>query len=493
MRGAHLKLLLVLIATMALSGAASLAFAGGAVAYSIWPLAGSGTACSTPPSCGDGGPATVAQLAFPEGVAVSPAGDAYIADYADNEVRKLSVTGTIGAVAGGGTPCSNPPACGDGGPATDAQLSFPDGVAVDQAGNVYIADTGDNEVRKVSPGGNITRLAGNGTACASPPSCGDGGSATAAQLRSPFGVAVDRAGNVYVADAGDNEVRKVSPSGKISRVAGAGTACAKPPNCGDGSAATSAQLNFPAGVAADQAGNVYIADDGDNEVRKVASGGTISRIAGSGTACSAPPACGDGGPAVSATLGAPDGVAVDHNGNVYVADDLDNEIRKVSSSGTISRIAGSGAACAQLSSCGNGGSATSAQLNYPDALAVDPSGNVYVGDTFDQQLRWLSTARGSSLQTTSGSVSLLAFEPAVARTAVTVRYALSGAASLSLSVTPSGGRPTTVGRASGRAGWGELSWNRRIGGAAAGRGRYTLTVTATVGGRSATSSVSVRL
>jgi hypothetical protein len=144
-------------------------------------------------------------------------------------------------------------------------------------------------------------------------------------------------------------------------------------------------------------------------------------------------------------------------------------------------------------SCGNGGPATAAQLNYPDALAVDPSGNVYVGDTFDQQLRWLSTARGSTLQTATGAVLLLAFEPTVVKTAVTVRYALSGAASLALSVTPAGGRPSVVGRASGHSGWGELSWNRRIGGATAGRGRYRLTVTAAAGARSATSSVSVRL
>ncbi len=493
MRGAHLKLLLVLIATTALGAGASLALSDAALAYSIWPLAGTGTACSTPPVCGDGAPGTAALLAYPEGVAVDSAGDAYIADWGDNEIRKLSVTGALSSVAGGGTPCSNPPACGDGGAATAAQLSFPDGVAVDQAGNLYITDTGDNEVRRVSPGGTITRFAGNGTSCASPPSCGDGGAATAAQLRSPFGVAVDRSGNVYIADAGDNEIRKVSTAGRISRVAGSGTRCSKPPDCGDGSSATTAQLNFPAGVAVDQAGNVYIADDGDNEIRKVTSGGTISRIAGNGTPCAAPPACGDGGPAASATLGAPDGVAVDHTGNVYVADDLDNEIRKVSSSGTISRIAGTGAACAQLSSCGNGGPATSALLDYPDALAVDPSGNVYVGDTFDQQLRWLSTARGSVIQTTGASVRLLAFEPTVAKTAVTVRYALSGTASLTLSVKPAGGKPTVVSRAAGRAGWGELGWNRRIGGAVAGRGRYTVTVTATVGPNSATSSVTVRL
>jgi sugar lactone lactonase YvrE len=481
------------LAAATASAAATLGLAGPAIGYSIWPLAGTGTQCGTPPSCGDGGAATSAPLSFPEGVAVGPAGDVYVADWGDNEVRKLSVTGSITPVAGGGTSCSTPPACGDRGPATDAELSFPDGVAVDRAGNVYIVDTGDNEVRKVSPDGTITRFAGTGAVCASPPACGDGGAATAAQLRNPFGLAVDRSGDVYIADAGDNEIRKVTPAGRISRIAGTGKACSKPPACGDDGPATGGQLKFPAGVAVDQAGNVYVADDGDNEVRKVAVGGTISRIAGTGAACSAPPACGDSGPALSATLGAPDGVAVDQHADVYVADDLDNEVRKISSAGTITRIAGTGAECAVAASCGNGGPASSAQLNYPDAVAVDPFGNVYVDDTFDQQLRWLSVAPGSSLRTASQTVRLLAFHPTVARASVTVRYALSSGAPVTLSVTPAGGKPTVVVRSAGRAGWSILTWNRRIDGAPVARGRYTLTVTTTVGGRTARSRVGVKL
>jgi sugar lactone lactonase YvrE len=484
---------LVLALATAFASLALLVAAAPGAAYSIWPLAGSGSPCGTPPSCGDDGLGTAALLAYPEGVAVGPAGDAYVADWGDNEVRKLSVAGTISPIAGGGVPCSKPPACGDGGAATGAQLSFPDGVAVDQAGNVYIADTGDNEIRKVSPGGTITRFAGNGVPCASPPSCGDGGSATAAQLSSPFGLAVDRSGNVYVADAGDNEIRKVSAAGKISRIAGDGSSCRKPPNCGDGGAATGAQLNFPAGVAVDVSGNVYIADDGDNEIRKMSAAGAISRLAGDGTACASPPACGDGGSALSAQLGAPDGVAVDQHANVYIADDLDNEVRKVSASGTISTIAGNGVACALLTACGNGGSATAARLNYPDAIAVDPSGNVYVEDTYDQQLRLLTGARGSSVTPSSGSVAVLALASVVSRSSVAVRYVLSGSAAVSLSVTPAAGKPAVVARASGRPGWGQLAWDRRLGGAIAPKGRYTLTVTVTVGARTATSKVTVRL
>jgi sugar lactone lactonase YvrE len=432
-------------------------------------------------------------MGYPIGVAVDKTGNAYIADWGDNEVRRLSIGGAITTIAGGGTGCSKPPACGDGGAATSAQLSYPDGVAVDQSGNVYIADTLDNEVRKVSPSGTITRLAGNGIACASAPGCGDGGAATAAQLRSPFGIAVDKAGNVYVADAGDNEIREITPAGRISRIAGSGQPCSKPPNCGDGGAATSSQLNFPAGVAVDGSGNVYVADDGDNELRKFSPGGTISRIAGTGAACSSPPACGDGGPASSATLGAPDGVAVDQHKNVYVADDLDNEVRKITAAGTISRIGGNGSECSAPPGCGNGGLAASAQLNYPDAVAVDPLGNVYVGDTFDSQLRLLSTGRGSSVQTSSGTAGVLAFASVPASSSVTVRYLLSVAAPVTLSVTAPGGKPAIVSRATGHAGWAVLRWNRLISGAPAGHGTYKLTVTATVGSSQLTSSTSVKL
>jgi sugar lactone lactonase YvrE len=480
-------------ACLALGCAGSLGLAGQAFGYSIWPLAGAGMACGTPPSCGDAGAGTTALLAYAIGVALDKSGNAYIADWGDNEVRKLAISGRITTIAGGGTSCSAPPACGDGGPATDANLSFPDGVAVDQSGNVYISDTLDNEIRKVSPSGKITRFAGNGTPCASPPGCGDGGAATAAQLSSPFGVAVDKSGNVYIADAGDNEIREVTPAGKISRIAGSGESCAKPPTCGDGAAATSAQLNSPAGVAVDGSGNVYVADDGNNEIRKFTLGGSITRIAGTGAACASPPTCGDGGPATSATLGGPDGVAVDQHKNVYVADGGDNEVRKINAAGTISRIAGNGTACSVAPGCGNGGAANAAQLNYPDAVAVDPLGNVYADDTFDNQLRLLSVARGSSVVTSSGTAGVLALTSTVASSSVTVRYVLSLGASVTLSVTPPHGAAAVVASATGKPGWATLAWNRQLNGAAAGRGTYKLTVAATVGGKALTSSLSVRL
>lgn len=492
MRGARPRVRYALLAGL-LVVAAALAFATGASAYSIWALAGDGTPCATPPSCGDGGTAPAARLGFPLGAALDSAGNVYIADWGDNVVRKLSVSGAITTVAGGGTTCSAPPRCGDGGPATDAQLSFPDAVAVDRAGNRYIADTGDNEVRKVSVQGRITRVAGNGTSCARPPACGDGGAATAGQLRAPAGVTVDASGNVYIADTGDNEIRKVTPSGKLSRVAGTGTPCSKPPACGDGGPATSAQLSFPGGVAVDRAGDVYIADDGDNDVRRLGASGTIGRVAGSGAQCSSPPSCGDGGAALSATLSAPDGVAVDRVGNVYVADTLDNEIRRVTVHGVIDRIAGNGAACSRPPACGNGGTATTAQLNYPVGVAVDPAGNVYVADSYDQELRWLSRARGSVLPTPAGTALLLAFGAEAGRGAVSVRYALGAAARVTLSVRPAAGTRVVVVAAVGREGFNQISWNGRIGGRPAGHGRYVLTISATIAGRSATSSASIRL
>ncbi len=372
-------------------------FASAASAYptsglSIYTVAGDGTPCTTRPNCGDGGLATSARLSTPEAVAVDIAGNLYIDDAGDNEIRKLSATGTITTIAGSGVTCTTAPACGDGGPATAAELNFPEGVAVDHAGDVYIADFGDNEIRKVTPTGMISTIAGNGAQCHTAPSCGDGGPATSAQLE-PDGVAVDGSGNVYIGDFGDNEVRKVS-DGTISRVAGDGTNCANAgqgtPSCGDGGPATSAQITQPTAVALDPAGDLFIADTDDEEVRKVTRGGMITTVAGNGTLCRSAPACGDGGPATQAQLWAPDALAVDAAGNLYIGDANDAEVRRVSAGGTITRIAGNGTRCTSAPACGDGGSATSAQLDADDGVAVDASGNVYIADSADNEIRWLA-------------------------------------------------------------------------------------------------------
>src|SRR5437588_2128677 len=207
MRIARRPWMVALLASCALAVTATPAPAAVSI-FTSWQLGGTGTQCSAPPDCGDGGFATQATLSFPQGVAVGPEGSVYVADFGDSEIRKIAIDGTITTVAGGGTFCSTTPSCGDGGPATDAHLSFPEGVAVDQrTGDIYIADTLDNEVRKISARGTITRLAGTGVACSTPSSCGDGGPATSARLSSPGGVAVDSKGNVYIADSGDQAVR----------------------------------------------------------------------------------------------------------------------------------------------------------------------------------------------------------------------------------------------------------------------------------------------
>ena len=251
---------------------------------------------------GDGGAPSAAQLNAPQGVAVDGAGNLYIADTSNNVVRRVA-GGVISNFAGTGTAGSS----GDGSAASGAQLNGPQGLAVDSAGNLYIADTNNNRVRKVS-GGAISTVAGGSTAGFG----GDGGAATSAQLNAPMGVAVDAAGNLYIAEFSNNRVRKVSANGIISTLAGNGITGYS----GDGGLATSAQLNGPRGVAVDSAGNVYIADTNNNCVRQVAPNGVIATVAGTGLAG----VSGDGGLAVNAQVGNPIALAVDSVGNVYIAD-----------------------------------------------------------------------------------------------------------------------------------------------------------------------------
>jgi sugar lactone lactonase YvrE len=366
-----------------------------ATPYVITPFAGDGRRCAMPSSCGDNGLATSAQLAHPDGVAFDPAtGNVYIADTQDNEVRRVAPDGTITTIAGNGNPCSGSGSCGDNGPATAAKLDGPSGVTVDSSGNVYIADTFDNKVREVAAnGGIISTIAGNGTFCQGAGSCGDNGPATDANLNGPGGVAVDSSGNVYIADTFDNKVREVAAgSGTIATIAGTGGPCQGAGSCGDTGPATAAELQAPGGVALDSGGNVYIADTFDNKVRKVAAhGGTITTLAGTGAPCGAPSRCGDNGSPTNAELNGPNSVAVDGGGNVYIADTRDNEVRMVAAGGSkITTIAGTGAACT-ATPCDDGNPATQAQLAQPYGVAVDPSsGNIYIADTYDNEVRKLS-------------------------------------------------------------------------------------------------------
>jgi len=335
----------------------------------ITTVAGGGGGGSSGSSLGDNGPATSALLNGPVGVAVDSAGNLYIAT-ADARIRKVT-SGIITTLAGNGTPGFT----GDNGPATSAQLNSPNGVAVDSAGNVYISDFGNNRIRKVT-NGIITTVAGNGT----PGYSGDNGPATSAQLNSPNGVAVDSAANVYTSDSGNSRIRKVA-GGVITTVAGNGTAGFS----GDNGPATGAELNEPVGVASDTSGNLYISDKNRYSdyglVRKV-SNGIITTVAGNGTCCFS----GDNGPATSAQIAVPYDVTVDSAGNLYIADGNNNRIRKVSNNGIITTVAGNGTP----GFSGDNGPATSAELNGPDGVAVDSAGNLYIADEGNYRIRKVS-------------------------------------------------------------------------------------------------------
>ncbi len=303
---------------------------------------------------GDNGPATSAQLNYPQGVAVDASGNLYIADSNNNRIRKVS-GGVITTVAGDGNFGYN----GDGMPATDAWLNGPNGLTVDSAGTIFIADTGNGRIRKVS-GGSIATVAGNGGFGYN----GDNIAATSAEFTSPSGVAVDSAGNLYIADLGNHRVRKVS-AGMITTVAGTGT----PGYNGGSIPAASAELDGPWGVAVDASGNLYIADTDNNRIRKVA-GGVITTVAGDAGFGYA----GDNVAATSTSLYAPFGVALDASGNLYIADTVNYRLRKVSG-GIITTLAGGGAPV------GQNGPAINAQLESPMGIAVDPSGNLYIADS----------------------------------------------------------------------------------------------------------------
>ena len=361
---------------------AAIMFAPGAFAVSgedtITTIAGTGEAGFS----GDGGKAISAQLNFPLGVAVDSAGNLYVADTSSNRIRKVTPAGVITTVAGTGAAGFS----GDGGQATSAQLDSPRGIAVDSAGSLYITDTYNRRIRKVTPTGVITTVAGTGTIGFS----GDGGQATSATLNDPFGVAVDSAGNLYIGDTFNNRVRKVTPAGVITTVAGTGAVGYD----GDGIPATAAQLNQPFGVAVDSAGNLYIADQVNRRVRKVTAAGVITTVAGTGSVGFS----GDGGQATSAQLNSPLGVAVDSAGNLYVSDPYNNRIRKVTPAGVITTVAGTGKA----DFSGDGGKATSAELDDPWGVAVDSAGRLYIADRDNQRVRVVGGGSAGSKATCKG-------------------------------------------------------------------------------------------
>lgn len=378
-------------------------------------------------ACGDGGPATSSSvhLNLPYGVALDSAGNIYIADTKDQKLRVVNTQSTtitifgvsiapgdINTVAGNGIGCSNPVShCGDGKIATSAELDLPQGVFVDPSNNVLIADTGDSRIRLIPSATGVINTVVNtaGTAGFS----GDGGASTGAQLDLPGGIWEDPTGNYYIADSGNARIRVVNNQttpitvggttiqpGDIATIAGGGNGLGTPPS------PTNAQLALPWDVV-EYGGNIYIVDQGNNRILEVtnptSSSAAITVVAGNGSAGWS----GDGGPATSATLYGPSGIAFDGSGNMYIADSNNMVVREVNTSGIISTVVGqAGKSCyPTTSACGDGGIATSANFAFPLNLAFDPSGNLYISDWQGYKIRKVVPSGGSIA---NGTISTIA-------------------------------------------------------------------------------------
>jgi sugar lactone lactonase YvrE len=385
-------------------------------------ITGGGTVSTSPSSVDLPGPVAVVE---------DPTGNIYVAPPVAQYVFKWTKSsGAVSLFAGTGYIAFHKIEA----QATAAPLWSPSGLASDGAGNIYIADAGNNAIRKVDTSGNLTTVAGSSKPCGDG-NCGDNGPATSALLNGPQGVAIDSKGDIFIADTGDNRVRcvvEVSEGcdtassvaiGTIVNYAGVvGQSCAAPTDaCGDGGHARHALLNSPMGIALDKSGHLYIADTLDNRIREVGASYVITSIAGTGKLCSsyvAGKTCGDGGPAASASLGRPRGVSVDHTGNVYIADTKDHAVRLVTGT-TINGFAGSG----QLGFSGDGGAALSALLSTPNGVYVDSAENVFISDTGNQRVREVSAGNintfigggnGGDGGAAKGTYSMLAGDYAVA-------------------------------------------------------------------------------
>ncbi len=322
----------------------------------IYPVAGTGIAGYS----GDGGEAENCRLNEPHDIYKDSWGNLYIADTKNHRIRRVSAfSGNIYTVAGTGDAGDT----GDGGDADEAELDEPYGVLRDSSFTVYIADTRNHKIRRVNIYGNIsTFVGGEGD--------GDGGAATLARLDQPHGIFKDTSGNLYIADTRHHKIRKVDTSGTITPVAGTGNAG----NAGnEGDAATDVELNEPRGVFKDGSGNLYIADTQNHKIRKVDVSGTITTVAGTGNAGNAG---NEGDPAIAVELNEPRGIFKDGSGNLYIADTKNYKIRKVDASGTITTVAGTG----DSGDDGDGGPATAARLKLPGDIFVDTNGNIFIVD-----------------------------------------------------------------------------------------------------------------
>ncbi len=342
----------------------------------ITTIAGSGASgyVASGSFSGDGGPASAAQFYAPNSLAIDKRGNLFVSDAGNARIRKIDASGTVSTIAGTGSFTIS----GDGGPATDAGIGSARSIATDKNGSVIFSDDINSLIRKIDTNGIITTIAGTGTGGYS----GDGGPATAADLNSPQQVATDTSGNVYIADGINNRIRKISPAGIITTVAGTGTGAFS----GDGGQATDAELSGAPGVTADNQGNIYICDYDNKRIRKVAASGIINTIAGNGVSVYS----GDGGPATAAGIYIPQSIVTDKHHNLYLsfAEGVDG-IRKIDSAGVISNFAGCG-----TSGLGDGGPASSAQIDHPSAIVTDITGNMYVSEYLGNTIRKIDTAGG---------------------------------------------------------------------------------------------------
>ncbi|MGA1839033.1 MAG: MopE-related protein [bacterium] len=337
------------------------------------------------------GPITQETFNTPNGIAADAEGNLYIADSNNQRIVRVDPTGVVSIIAGTGTIGYS----GDGGPATQASIFYPWGIAVDRAGNIYFSDYGNHSIRRINPAGIITTIAGTGTAGYS----GDGGLATQASFNSPTGISVDAAGNVYIADRENDRVRRIDPAGIITTYAGNGIRGYS----GDGGPATQASLNRPFNAETDAAGNLYISDRDNSCIRRVdTSTGIITTIAGTGIRGYS----GDGGPATQACLRNPCGVEVDGS-YIYIADFSNNRIRRVDPNGIITTIAGTGT----RGYSGDGGPPTEADLDWPRMVKIDGAGNLYIADLINHCIRIIKDIgfgiRTSELSSPEGDYSKL--------------------------------------------------------------------------------------
>jgi serine/threonine-protein kinase len=303
------------------------------------------------------GAGAVAQFSHPEGIAVDSSGNTYVADTNNQRIRVINTSNVVSTLAGSATS-----GFADGSGAL-ARFNYPQGVAVNSSGTIYVADTSNNRIRSVTAGGVVSTLAGSGSN-----GYVDGGGTTA-QFSHPEGIAVDSSGTVYVADYGNHRIRKITVAGVVSTLAGTGV-----PGFVDGAGAV-AQFNYPQGIALDMSGTVYIADSSNNRIRTITTSGMVSTLAGSGTGGSL------NGTGIGAQFLNPSGVAVDSSGIVYVADYGNQQIRKITAGGVVSTLAGTGTAG---STNGTGQIAT---FYNAQGIALDTVGNVYIADSSNHQIR----------------------------------------------------------------------------------------------------------